>query len=129
MSQLFKNTVYVAIINLFGMALNFILNLVLASQFGIGSQMDFYLVATSFPSYIVTILVGSLSVTFIPIFTDQRNPAAKWNLFRSVLFFAVAAGLLISVLIYLFSYQIISLQSPSLSWEVKITVVNCSNIM
>jgi putative peptidoglycan lipid II flippase len=119
MSRLFKNTVYVAIINLFGMALNFILNLVLASQFGISPEMDFYLVAISVPSYIVNILVGSLSVTFIPIFTDQKNSEDKWNLFRSVLSFAIAAGLLITVFIYLFSNQIILLQSPSLSLEAK----------
>src|SRR5882757_6971202 len=119
MSNLFKATVYVAVINLFGLALNFLLNLVLAAKFGVGREMDCYLTAIAVPAYIITILTGSLSVTFIPAFIDKKNAARKWNLMGSVLLLAALVGALLSILIFIFSLPLIEFQSPGFPLDMK----------
>lgn len=119
MPNLFRATVLVAIINLLGLALNFLLNLILASKFGVGNEMDCYLVATAFPLYLITILAGSLSVTFIPAFVDKKNNEERWNLMGSILFLSVVTGAAILAIIFVFSFQLIDLQSPGFSAEMR----------
>lgn len=117
MSKLFKATAYVAVINLFGLALNFFLNLILASKFGVGREMDCYLAATAIPSYIMVILTGSLSVTFIPAFADKKKSEGRWLLMGSILTIGIIVGLILSGLLFVFSFRLIEFQSPGFSFE------------
>lgn len=119
MPNLFRATVYVAIINLLGLALNFLLNLVLASKFGVGNEMDCYLVATAVPSYLITVLAGSLSVTFIPAFVDKKDTEERWDLMGSILFLSVIVGASITALIFIYSFRLIDLQAPGFSAELQ----------
>jgi putative peptidoglycan lipid II flippase len=81
--------------------------------------MDCYLVATAVPSYIVTILAGSLSVTFIPAFVDKKDTKERWNLMGSILFLSVIVGASVTALIIIFSPQIINQQAPGLSAKLQ----------
>lgn len=97
--------------------MGFALNIILASQFGSGSQMDCYLTAITVPIYIITILSGSLSVTFIPVFNDNKDPAKRWTLFSSLAYISTLVGVLITMLLFVFSSEVIHFLSPAFSIE------------
>jgi putative peptidoglycan lipid II flippase len=119
MSKFFRASIYVTAINLLGLGLNFFLNLVLASKFGVGKEMDCFLAATATPTYLVTILTGSLSVTFIPAFIDKKNAENKWELMGSILMLLTLVGAVVSVVIFLFSFQVIDFQAPGFPSDMR----------
>jgi putative peptidoglycan lipid II flippase len=82
--------------------------------------MDCYLAATATPTYLITILAGSLSVTFIPAFIDKKNVENKWELMGSILALLAGVGLLVSFLLFLFSFQVIDLQAPGFDQEMRV---------
>lgn len=71
-STLLRSTIIVGGLNFLSFSLSFAVNMFSAALFGAGKTMDIYFVATTIPLYIVTILTGVLSYTFIPVFSEIR---------------------------------------------------------
>lgn len=66
-----------------GLVVGFVNQLVLAALFGAGAEMDAYLAATTLPMLAVTVLLGSLNFTFIPVFieyTAKQNVSEAWKI-------------------------------------------------
>lgn len=83
--------------------------LFIASSFGAGPALDAFLIAFLIPTYAVTIIAGSLSAAFIPIYIERRREAgieAAQRLFASA--FSVSLWFL------LFMSVILAVLSPAL---------------
>lgn len=120
MSKLFRATVFITGLTFIGQGLNFLINSFLASKLGVGKEMDCYLNATSLPTYIIIIITGSLSATFIPSFVSVKSELKRINLISSILFIGLFVGSIISILLYVYSIQIINIQSPGFRLDLKI---------
>ncbi len=119
MSKLFKATVYVTLLSFVGQGLNFLINSFLASKLGVGREVDCYLNAISLPTYIIVIITGSLSATFIPSFIDVKEERKRINLISSLLFLTLIIGVFISFFLYNYSSEIIKIQAPGFSFELR----------
>ncbi len=106
-----KKTVFVSILNLSSFVVQFLLNLFIAAQFGLGKQIDFYNKSISVPSYLVVLLTSCVSFIFIPLYSKvnklESNKAQQIiNEYFNVV--GIAAFLLL-VLVDLFSLEIVRL--------------------
>jgi putative peptidoglycan lipid II flippase len=117
MGQLVKSTVIVTIFNTLGIILGFISNLIIASVFGAGKSMDIYMAATALPMFIISLISGLLSITFIPVFAEYKNSSEKWNITSSILNIIVIITIIITIVIFIFSRSIISFFIPGFSSE------------
>ena len=96
MSKIVKSTIIVSTFSVLGIGLNFCTNIVIAAKFGAGYNMDSHLAAIAFPFYIVTILSGALSITFIPVFAEYKakDIHTAWSIVND---FVNISGLLLVV--------------------------------
>lgn len=101
---LFWSTLIITFFSGFKIALGFALQMVLAAKFGARMEMDAYLAASTVPTLITTVLLGSLNVTFIPVFVEykiKKNEAESWRIassFIDLAFFVLAAMALTGIL-------------------------------
>ena len=104
----------------------------LASNFGIGDELDIYYTAFRIPDFLTMILLmGAISAAIIPIFTEQLLKS-KENAFKylSNLLNAFLIILIISCgLLFIFAPQIISIIAPGFCEDKKILVVALTRIM
>ena len=119
MGKLVKSTITVLFLSAIGYLLTFCTNILIAKIFGAGFEMDSYLVAIGIPSYVVTILSGTLSITFIPVFAEYKssNPIKAWSIVNSIINLAFICLILLSLVVIFFSYSIIKVAAPGFSAE------------
>lgn len=70
----------------------FALQVVFAERFGAGPEMDSYLVATTIPSLLRLVLIGSLNIAFVPViveFKTKKDESETWRLING--FFNLSA--------------------------------------
>lgn len=120
MSKLFKATVLVTLLSFVGQALNFLINSFIASKLGVGREVDCYINATTLPTYIIVIITGSLSATFIPSFISVKDRQKRISLISSLLTFTLIIGSIISLFIYNYSLEIINIQAPGFNSDLKL---------
>jgi putative peptidoglycan lipid II flippase len=99
---LFKPTVLITAFSLLGVAVNFLLQLLIAYFFGASFERDAYFVAITVPTYLAAIFTGSIGIIFLPKFVDfirNRDPETLNNFLSTTL---SIVGLVVMVLIVLF---------------------------
>lgn len=117
---LLKPTVQITVFSILGILLNFATEIIVAAIFGASTKRDSYFAAVVIPDYITIVLLGSLTVTFIPIFIEyetRKNKAEAWKI-ASVftnLTFLVLLG--ISLLGFIFARRLISVAAPGFKGE------------
>ncbi len=99
MSGFARSTLLITGFSGLGLALSFLVNLVIASRFGAGGDMDVYFAATTLPTLLSAILTGSLASTFLPVFAEYRgkDPREAWRIVSSFLNLAVLASAVLCV--------------------------------
>mgnify|MGYP001612320078 CR=1 FL=1 len=104
----------------------------LAGRFGVGDELDIYYAAFRIPDFISMILImGSISAAIVPIFSGYltRNKDEAWkflsNLFNLIIFILV----LVSIVLIIFTPQLVSLITPGFSEEKKAMVSLITRIM
>lgn len=106
---------------------------ILASQFGAGDTLDVYYASFRVPDLIYNLLIlGALSVAFIPIFTglfskDKKEEA--WKMAAGVLNISVFVIAGISLILVLFAPWIMKMLTPGFSAEKMEMVVLFTRIM
>ncbi len=113
--QILKPAVQVTALSLANIAVGFLLQVVLAAQFGAGTDMDAFLAATTVPTTITAILLGALSITFVPVFTEYRTMGGEIEAWQVASRFISLLGLTlmgISLLGIVFAAPIIRLTTP-----------------
>ncbi len=123
MSSLVKSTIIVTILNGVGLCLGFLSNLVIAAKFGAGREMDIYLAATALPLFVTSILSGSLSMTFIPVFAEYRNKdiSETWKIVSTFINISVITTSILTFIGIFFANSIMKLLAPGFTGE-KIAV-------
>ena len=58
-------------------ATNFAIQMLIARLFGAGAAVDAFVAANTLPQYIVTVLIGTLPVVFIPVLTSWAEDSAR----------------------------------------------------
>ena len=69
---LLKSTLQITIFSILGILVSFVTQMIIAANFGATIERDAYFAAVVVPTYITTVLLGSLTVTFIPIFIEYE---------------------------------------------------------
>jgi putative peptidoglycan lipid II flippase len=70
---MFKKTIQVSFLNLSGFVFQFLLNLFITTQFGIGLQLDLYNKAITIPSYLIVLLTSCVTYIFIPLYSKVNK--------------------------------------------------------
>jgi len=130
--QMVKST---AIITFF-LALNILVGLltqiILAAKFGAKFEMDAYLAAVTLPTLIITVLMNSLRVTFVPVFIEyekKENNKEAWRIAINFIntFFVIL--LFIAIVGVIFAPGLISLVVPGFSLMSKHLAIQLIRIM
>lgn len=114
MSTLAKSTFITTILNLCGIVFSFLSSLVIARVFGAGREMDVYFAATAVPLFLTVVFVSSLSVIFLPVFTEYKNKEKEdvWKIVSSILNIGVGFTLLLSLLLIALSLPLMKFLTP-----------------
>jgi putative peptidoglycan lipid II flippase len=115
--HLFKDTIIVTVFNGIGIALSFVINIFIAAKYGSGFEMDTYIAAIAFPTYIITIISGALNVTFIPVFSEYKHKSQEqaWKIVSIFSNFIAVCALIITILCVIFSTHIMKVLTPGFS--------------
>jgi putative peptidoglycan lipid II flippase len=124
------------IISLAGVASRFLGLLrdrILAGQFGAGDTLDAYYAAFRIPDLIYNLMiVGALSAAFIPVFTEliaQDKEDEAWKLSSGILSLQIIITGIISILLVIFSPQLMKLVTPGYGGEKMQLTVLLTRIM
>jgi putative peptidoglycan lipid II flippase len=91
--------------------------LVVAFKFGVSDQLDAFLIAYIIPSFIITLIAGSLNSAFIPTYIqvrEQDGEEAAGKLFLNIQTFTAVILLLVIFILYLLNPYIVSFMFPGL---------------
>ncbi|WP_239615844.1 murein biosynthesis integral membrane protein MurJ [Cohnella mopanensis] len=115
--KIIKAGIIVSLGIMLGRIAGFFREAVIASKFGATSDSDIAITILTLPDLFLTILIGGVvSAVFIPEF-KKLNPADGRRLFFEGMLLTLASFGLISILLGLFSQEIVSLISPGFSQE------------
>lgn len=117
---LFKPTLQITVFSILGILVSFVTQIIIAAKFGATMERDAYFAAVVVPTYVTTVLVGSLTVTFVPIFIEyetKKNKEEAWkvaSIFTNLTFLVLFG---ISLLGFIFARQLISAAAPGFKGE------------
>lgn len=117
-STILKSAAILAFFTLLSRLVGLFRDHLLAGKFSIGPTLDTYYVAFRIPDLVFNLLIlGTLSVAFIPVFTDyfikdKKEANSIANTILSVTFFGMSA---VCLLLYIFVPQITHLTAPGFS--------------
>ena len=117
MKRLFKPTLLVTIFLILGQGLVFITQIVIAALFGADANMDAFLAASTVPKYLIAVLIGSLSMVFVPVFIDYMATSREdeaWEIASSVINLCFLLLVVLTVLGMVFPSVILRLIAPGL---------------
>jgi putative peptidoglycan lipid II flippase len=83
---LFRSTMIITFFSFLNFLAGFALQMVLAARFGAKWEMDAYLAANTIPTLLTGVLLGSLRITFVPVFIEyevRKDTAEAWKVASS----------------------------------------------
>lgn len=101
-SPLVRNVIIVALVTLFIKVLAFYKETIIASEFGLGFDLDTFLVALLIPSFIQSVFLNSLTNLFIPNYIVELKNKGNIAGFQSIVFLMAFAVALFSTLLAYF---------------------------
>lgn len=123
---MFKKTIQISFLNLTSFIFQFLLNLFITTQFGIGLQLDLYNKSITIPNYLIVLLTSCVTYIFIPLYSKinkeekEKAPEIINEYFVIVSFFS----LLFLFLSYIFSSNIIMLFEKNIYNEERNQILN-----
>lgn len=125
-----KETFFLSGINLSGKVLGLIKVVVLASIYGAGSIYDGYIIAYTLPTTLPQILTIIISTIFIPQYHKKdRSEKSSWSGLNTILTLIVLISLSTTLLLFLFSEQIVGFLAPGISVETNVIAVDLFRMM
>ncbi len=116
--------------------LSFLLGLLrdrmLTSTFGAGNTLDIYYTAFRIPDFVAMVLMmGAISVAVIPIFTQNlvKNKEQAFSYFANLLNLFLFSLIIICLILFIFTPQLVSLIAPGFSASKKETTILLTRIM
>ena len=101
--------IFITILNLFSRGLGFFREVLFANYFGLGIDFDIYLVGAVFPIVLNTVILYLGLNYFIPTFNRIKvsGNSSTENFFKLALFIFTVSGILLSILLFIFSEVIV----------------------
>src|SRR4030066_2516508 len=121
-TQILKSSIQITMLSFISTIFGFLTQIILASRYGTSADMDAYLVSITIPYMVVSIFVGSLNYTFVPVFVDNKQKGQNENALKAAnnLFnICIIVFGTISVLGMIYSENIIIIIAPGLESETK----------
>ena len=118
MRHVIRPAVWLSLATVAGQIVALAIQLLIASLFGAGRQMDAYLAASTLPVYVAAIAVGGLGFVLIPLFTgyqERRDEQAAWGLASNVTGVFVVVLMLLSATGVAAAHPLLRLTVPGLS--------------
>ncbi len=119
-TSLFRSSFVITSLSLIGISLGLATQIALASWFGAGTELDAYFAASSVPNLAALILIGSLNITFVPVFLtyeSQESTEQAWRVAGSFLNLLILTLGIITVLGWLFAPWILRVLVPGYELE------------
>jgi len=116
-----RSTSVISFFSFLGLAFAFLLQVLLAAKFGARMEMDAYLAASTIPQLVMMVFLGSLHVTFVPVFVESETKQSAKEAWEAVsvlmnLMFVVLA--VIATIGFFGARRIVSLVNPGFEGEV-----------
>lgn len=118
--------------SLFSAVLGLLRDRLLAGRFGAGDELDIYYAAFRIPDFISMVLImGSISAAVVPIFSEYltRNKEEAWRFLSNLFYLILFVLIIVSVLLIIFTPQLMELVAPGFSAEKKDMAVLLTRIM
>lgn len=96
-----RSTIILTILSLLSVLFNLIIQIILAYYFGTGIERDSFVLASTTPTYITTICVGSIGVTLIPLLVEKNKSTG--NSINTILIILSIVSLFFSIIVFAFS--------------------------
>ncbi|MEA3293212.1 MAG: lipid II flippase MurJ, partial [Patescibacteria group bacterium] len=107
-------------------------NRLLAGVFGAGNELDIYYASFRIPDFITMVLImGAISAAIIPVFSEYlvRSKEDAWKFFSNLLNLFLFFLIFISIILFIFTPQLISLIAPGFGPEKKALTIVLTRIM
>ncbi len=119
-------SIIITVTGLLSKGLGFIREVIFASVFGLSSNFDIYLVAAVLPLTVNTIMLYLTQNYLIPVFNKSkyRDDSDYDEIIHHNLFLFISVGIILAVVLYVFSEDIISLYFQSSDTNSVTTAVN-----
>ena len=126
------NALLIAFFGIVSKLLGLFRDRLLAGYFGAGDSLDVYYAAFKLPDLIFnTLVLGALAAAFIPLFTriwlDNKEKALEFS--NAVLNYLLGVLLFLSVIVFVFSAQIVPWIVPGFSAELMEKTISLTRIM
>jgi len=118
MRKIVNATLLVTLFALVGQAVAFATQVVTASLFGAGADMDAFLAASAVPQYLIAVLLGSLGYVFVPVFIDYLATGREdeaWELASSMINLSLLVLTVLVALGVMIPDVVLNLIAPGLS--------------
>jgi len=99
-------TYLITIFTAFSSVTGFIIQALLARQFGIGNDMDLYLLALSIPLFAAAVLAAAYSFSIVPQLVGIKNEKERIRLNQGVIIFSLLIGSLCLLCNFLVDFQL-----------------------
>jgi putative peptidoglycan lipid II flippase len=116
--EISRSAFHVTLGNFFGLLAGLGSQVITASLFGAGADMDAFLTASVVPLYLSYVLMSGLSFVLVPAFIDEETNGSEdsaWSMVGTFMGITGLVLLLIAILGSKFSSDIITLTAPGLS--------------
>jgi putative peptidoglycan lipid II flippase len=122
MKKLLRPTLIITFFTLLGLLLGFLTQMVIAAQFGAGSEMDAFLASTTLPNYLHLVLMVALGFGFLPVFVElvaTGRVEEAWHTAGGVITLALVLTAVLALAGSLWSGALIDLSAPGLTLEAR----------
>ncbi len=112
--------------------LGFLRDRLLAGLYGAGNELDIYYTAFRIPDFLtMAMLMGAISAAIIPIFSEHlvRSRPDAWKYLSNLLNLFLIILIVIAVILFIFTPQLINLIAPGFSEEKTALTVLLTRIM
>jgi putative peptidoglycan lipid II flippase len=131
-----KTVTFAAILLAISALISGILSLIgdglLAGKFGVWGETNIYFTAFKIPDLVYNLLiVGGLGISFLPIFSEyyQKDEKKAWEMTNHILNVFLFFLILISLILFIFTPQLIHFIAPGFSSEAKEETVLLTRLM
>jgi len=118
--SLIKPTLQVTFFSIFGIIISFVTQIIITANFGATMATDAYFAAMVVPAYITAVLVGALTVTFVPIFIEYETKKSNEEAWKVASIFTNITFLVlfwISFFGLIFTKQLLTIAIPEFKGE------------
>lgn len=118
--EIVKSTAIIILITILAKAIGIITQIVVASKFGLGKEMDIFYISVMIPMLLVGVIGGCTGAALIPIYTDYRIKKGSKEaglICSSILNVSLLALIAITVSLAIFAKHLIPLAAPGFKKE------------